>query len=842
MNPRPATDSRFPKNALFVALLLAPVSYGAVQPTAPILAAAQTAPGAAAPLWHVWSDGKASVEAEFLAMDGDFVQVRTKVGQVYRLNLSKLQAADRVFAQQLQAARSPAKAAAPTTSTATAPAISVSANAANIVPEGEVSFRRHVMPVFFRANCNSGGCHGAASGKDGFRLGLFGYDPAGDYFRLTQEMMGRRIDLSAPEESLLLLKATGAVAHTGGTLFDTKSPYYQILLKWIQQGALNDADNVAEVTGIRVEPPKLLFQGAAKKQALKVLASYSDGSERDITPLALFVTNNRTTAEVNESGMVTSGGRGATDVFARFNRFTTGVEAIVLAEKSDFRWPEDARPVNYIDELIFKRLKNLEIEPSKLASDEEFQRRVTFDITGLPPSQEEVKLFATSVKPDKRERLVDILLARPQYADVWAAHWSDWLRLHTGGHVHYGTNTKAAFGFHAWLVDQFANNVPLDRFMKALVGSRGSTFSQLPANFYTMLWDEDSGGKMFAQDVAQLALGSRIQCAECHNHPFDRWTQDDYYGFTSFFTGVRRKQGIDLREVTIYYDTNAEPSKHKLDQRPMPPKFLGGEAPDVAHKDPRDALATWLTAPENSLFCKNMANRIWWQFFGIGIGEPIDDLRVTNPPSNPELLEEISKRLASYGFDQKRLIRDIVTSRTYQLSCRVNASNKDDLRQFSNAPIRRLPAVVALDAILAITEVGAELNHFPEGLRVIQAYEGFPNVGGSYFLQCFGQSDHSSSDVSKDNREVTLSQTLHLTNGDSIPQKINQSKVVTALISAKAAPEEIVETLYLRTLCRKPSGTEVAMFKKLSGNTPGRADYDRLWKALFNSTEFLFQH
>ncbi|MEI6714601.1 MAG: DUF1549 and DUF1553 domain-containing protein [Verrucomicrobiota bacterium] len=830
-----------------VLLFQTPSVHGAPEPGKPPVSSKQTT----SPLWHIWSDGKNSVEAEFLSLDGDFVQVRLRSGATHRLNLTKLQPADRIFAEKAKgfitqtaiptatgssslASSTPAQ---PTNPTAAAS----SSTAGSIVPTGEVSFRRDVMPVFFRANCNSGGCHGAAPGKDGFRLSLFGYDAAGDYFRLTQQMLGRRIDLAAPEESLLLLKATGDVTHTGGTLFDKKSAYYQILLKWIEQGAQNDSANVAEVTGIRIEPAKLLFQGPSKRQALKVFASYSDGSSRDITPLALYVTNNKTTADINEDGLVTSGRHGATDVFARFNRFTIGAPVVVLPQEGTFEWPPDAKPTNFIDELVFAKLKHLQIQPSGIASDEQFLRRITLDLTGLPPTEDEIRTFVASIKPDKRERLADILLARPEYADVWAARWGDWLKLLGDTNSGSGTDTKAAVAYHAWLVEQFRNNVPLDRFIHAQVASVGSNFSQPETNFYTMLPAGNYEPKAMAQSVAQLCLGIRIQCAECHNHPFDRWTQDDYYGFVSFFTGVRRKMASEPREYYIFNDNSAPPAKHQLDQRPMPPRLLGGGEPNVQGKDPRNALADWLTSPENTLFATSMANRVWSQFFGIGVVDPIDDLRITNPPSNSELFEELGKRLVAYQFDQKRLIRDIVTSRTYQLSSRVTRSNKDDSRQFSHAPVRRLPSIVALDAISSATEAETHWNHHPDGYRGMQIYDTGRRYG-SYFLACFGQSDRETSDATKDNREVTLSQTLHLINGDTIQGKIQQSQVVTKLLTAKTPPEQAVESLYLRSLSRKPSGEELAVFKKLAATPPTRVDYDRLWWALLNSTEFLFQH
>ena len=833
-------------------------------------ALSQITPAAPKSTWHVWSDGKGvTVEAELLSVEGDFIQVRTRQGQPHRLNLTKLVAADRVLAQQMQLAlgksapvvTGPATATAPA-SPATKPAVAptpsapqiptASVSAAAIARTGSVSFRRDVMPVFFRANCNSGGCHGAASGKDGFHLSLFGYDPAGDYFRLTKEMPGRRLDLVEPEQSLLLLKATGGVPHTGGKLFDKKSANYKIVLKWIQEGGLNDSENVADVTGIRLDPPKLLFKGAKKQVKLRVLASYSDGKERDMTSLAQFITNNKTTANISEDGHVTSGRQGATDVFARFSRFTVGAEVVVLPSKDKFQWPREAKPVNYIDEQVFSKLNNLRIEPSNLATDEEFMRRVFLDVTGLPPTEDEIKTFLASQKPDKRAQLVDILLERPEYAELWAARWSDWLKVNGITNVPtIGCDPKAAKGYHTWILEQFKKNVPLDRFLKEQLVATGSNFDQPETNFYTMLPAGNYDAKLMAQNVAQIYLGIRINCAECHNHPFDLWTQDDYYSFVSFFTGVKRKMARDPREYYIYNNNTEPPAKHKLDERPMPTKFPGGELAKTEGKDPRIALADWITSPTNTVFSTNLANRIWSQFFGAGIVDPIDDIRVTNPPSNRGLLDELGKRLVSYGFDQKKLIRDIVNSRTYQLSCRVLPSNKEDERQFSHAPVRRIPAVTVLDAISAVTEVDTRWVRRPQGFRAMQIYDSGHKYG-SYFLSCFGQSDRSTPDAGLDNRDVTLSQTLHMIVGETISDKIRDSKVVANLMAAKTPPEQIVESMYLRALCRKPTPKEFATFQKCSAGVPNgdnfaavaptREDYDRLWWALLNSTEFLFQH
>jgi hypothetical protein len=704
-----------------------------------------------------------------------------------------------------------------------------------------LSFRQDVMPVFFRANCNSGGCHGAAAGKDGFRLSLFGYDAAGDYFRLMEQMPGRRVDLAEPESSLLLLKATGAVPHTGGTLFKKDSEQYRILADWIRQGARDDKDGVPEVTGIRVEPDQLVFEGAGQKRPLKVWASYSDGKERDMTGFSLFLTNNKTTAEIGEDGAVKSGRRGATNVFARFNRFTVGVEVTVLPTGDEFQWPGHAAPRNSLDAAVFRRLKSLRIEPSRDCGDGEFLRRVTFDLIGLPPTESELRSFLADPDMGKRERAVDRLLERPEYADVWASRWADWVRLLGETFSGRGRDTKNAAGYYQWLVEQFQANTPLDEFIRTQITSRGSTILQPETNFYTMVPGGAYEPKEMAQRVAQITLGTRIVCAECHNHPFDRWTQNDYYGFVSFFTGVQRKPGSEAREYFVYDERAYKPSKHLLDQRPMPAQFLGGGTPDVPENQLRAALANWITSPDNVMFARSMANRIWAQFFGRGVVEPVDDLRITNPPSNVELFEELGRRLVAHKFDQKKLIREIVTSQTYQFSSSVTGSNREDDCQFSHAAVRRLPAVTVLDAISAVTEVGTVWRWQPGNYRAAEVYNpGTEN--GSYFLRCFGQSPRNSVDVRSDNREVSLSQTLHLIGGTTVQEKVSGSSVLKGLLLAGHSPEAVLDSCYLRTLGRYPSGEEREVFRRVSAPSPVLADYERVWWALFNSTEFIFQH
>ena len=448
-------------------------------------------------------------------------------------------------------------------------------------PPRPASFRLDVMPVFFRAGCNSGGCHGAAIGKDGFHLSLFGYDPAGDYFRLTQQIVGRRVDLAAPEQSLILLKATGAVPHSGGRRLKPDSEYYDTILRWIQNGAADDPAKVPEVTGIALVPDKVVFTGKETKRALIVVANYSGRQQRRVVNnLALYLTNNKTVADIDDQGSVTAGDKGDTFVFARFAKFTTGAEVIVLPNDKDFRWPK-VTSNNYIDDLVNAKLKYLRIVPSPLTTDEQFLRRVFLDLAGTLPTVDEYREFLKDGDRDKRAKLVDKLLERDEFADLWAAKWAETLKVVSNGNSAFGTDRKAAYSYYEWIRDQMRRNTHLDQFAREQISSTGSNLNDPQVNLYTMIPQGQYDPKAVALDVAQVFTGVRIQCAQCHNHPFDRWTQEDFYGFVSFFTGVKRKTESESRELYIYDDPNAPPAKHLLDDHPVPATFLGGAQPDV---------------------------------------------------------------------------------------------------------------------------------------------------------------------------------------------------------------------------------------------------------------------
>jgi hypothetical protein len=715
-------------------------------------------------------------------------------------------------------------------------------------PEEITSFRRDVMPVLFRAGCNSGTCHGSARGKDGFMLSLFGYDPKGDYERIVHEMVGRRVNAAVPEQSLLLLKAIGAVPHTGGKLFARDSDYYKTILRWIAAGTPDDSGTVPETVKLVLSEERLVFGKAGLGTTLKATALASDGSTRDVTRLARYFSNNESVAKIDSDGRVVATGPGDTHVFARFSRFTTGVETIVLPSEAGFVRP-NPQAFNFIDTLVFDKLQKLRIAPSELCDDATFLRRVTLDLAARPPTVEEFKAFTSDNRPDKRAMKVDSLLKDEAFASLWAAIWAEQLRVMGGNYAPVSTDVKAADAYYQWIRKQISVGRPLNEFVSEMVTASGSNLTNGPVNLYTMLVHKPQfEPKAFAADFSQLFLGVQIQCAECHNHPFDRWTMDDYYGFVSFFTGMKRKPGIEPRERRIYCDTTAAPARHLVDGRPMPAKVLGSIDPVKAGGDPRKDLAEWLTSPSNDLFSRNLANRIWAQLLGRGIVEPVDDVRASNPPVNGPLLDALSKRLVDSKFDLRALVRDICNSRVYQLSVRPNPSNLRDTRQFSHAHLRRLRADVLLDSVVAVTGVPRRFSGFQEGTRAIEYY---PRLSGSTegpshgdpFFATFGRSSRATVCACETKKEPTLSQTLHMAVGDTVRDRLDSGGVVKKLLESKTHPDQIVEILFVRVLCRQPTPSEKAAMRDLVGAAAGdQAVYEDILWSLLNSTEFAFNH
>ena len=580
-----------------------------------------------------------------------------------------------------------------------------------------LSFRLDVMPVFMRAGCNTGSCHGAARGKDGFRISLFGFDPEGDHHRLTREMVGRRINLAVPSDSTLLEKSIGAVQHTGGKRFDSSSELYQTLHTWIESGAPNDdVTKLPKVVGVDLYPKQGVLDGPAATQQLTVRARYSDGSDRDVTSLAVFLTNNDVSAPVSVNGLVTAGQRGEAFVMARFETHTVGSQFIVLPKGLDFSFPAEPE-YNYVDKLVNDKLKKLRIAPSGQCDDETFLRRVSLDIVGLPPTVEEYSKFMASTDPKKRSKWIDELLERKEFSEIWVSKWAELLQIRTDPTKN--VSQKAMFLYYNWLVNKLSKNMPMDEMVQELLGASGGTFKNAATNFYQLTTET----LPLTENVAQVFMGIRVQCAQCHNHPFDRWTQNDYYSFAAFFAQIGRKGGEDYRE-TIVFNSGGGEVAHPVGGRAMPPKFLGGEVPDVAGKDRRVVLAKWLASPQNPWFATSFANRVWAHFMGVGIVEQVDDFRVSNPASNPELLEALGKNFTDTKYNLKALVRDICNSRTYQRTTRRNESNATDERNFSHALVRRIKAESLLDTISAVTDTKDKFEGLPLGARAVQIADG----------------------------------------------------------------------------------------------------------------------
>lgn len=701
----------------------------------------------------------------------------------------------------------------------------------NAAVKPPLSFKLDVMPVFTRAGCNSGACHGTSRGKDGFHLSLFGFDPDGDYYRLTREQIGRRIDLGVPQESLIVQKGLGAVQHTGGVRFGTNSALCQTLIGWLAAGAPEDPPNVAKLTGINIFPQSALLEGSNSVQQFIIQAHYSDGTARDVTPLAVFLGNNDTTARVSENGVVSAGQRGEAFIQARFGEFNVGANIIVIPKGLPYRWP-NIPANNYVDDAVYTKLKKLRLVPSAVCGDPAFIRRVFLDITGTLPTEEDLEKFEADKSKDRRARLVDQLLERKEFAELWVMKWAELLEIRTRDNEVY---PKAVVSYFEWLRDQMLTNVPLDQIVRSLLTGSGSNLRDPAANYYQVEPDT----LKLAENTAQVFLGMRIQCAQCHNHPFDRWTLNDYYGFAAFFAQVGRKPGDDPRE-TVIFDRHDGEVRHPVTKAVMRPKFLGGATPEIKGESRREVLAEWLTSPQNPYFARNIANMVWAHFLGRGIIEPVDDARLSNPPSNPELLDALARKLVEYKYDFKKLVRDICASRTYQLDTRPNDTNATDERNFSKAAIRRIRAEVLLDCISQVTETQDKFPGLPRGAKAVEIADG--NTA-NYFLTTFGRASRTTVCSCEVKVDPNLSQALHLLNGSTVERKIEQGGVVKKLLKEGKTRDQVIEELYLRCLSRKPSQEELAKLQEFfsDGEKPDQVLNDVFW-SLLNAKEFVFNH
>ena len=698
--------------------------------------------------------------------------------------------------------------------------------------EQAISFRLDVMPIFMRNTCNSGGCHGSSRGKDGFRLSLFGYDPAGDYYRLTREMIGRRINLATPDASMLVTKCNGDAPHTGGKFFTKDSENNQALLRWIEAGAKDDAEGLAEATSIEILPKQLLLEAPDQKFKITVRAHYSDGTDRDVTNLALFLSSNDGSAKIDKEGVITTGQRGEAFVMARFHTYTVGTQVIVIPKNLQYTKPK-SEEWNYVDQMVNAKLDKLRIFPSPLCDDETFLRRANIDITGTLPTSDEVKAFIADKDAQKRAKKVDQLLTKKEFVDIWAMKWSELLQIRSTNN-NVATGYKSVLTYYTWIREQLEKNVPVNEMARQLISATGSNLDNPATNYYELEVDP----LKLAENTAQAFFGTRIQCAQCHNHPFDRWTMADYRGFVSFFSQIGRKPGEDPRERIVFNSGGGE-ARHPVDNRVIPAKFLGEEQPDCTNKDRRQVLADWVASPKNPFFPRHIANLVWAQYMGRGIVEPVDDSRISNPPSNPELLDALTKKLVEYNFDLRHLVRDICTSAAYQRTTRVNESNALDDRNFAKATIRRMRSEVMLDCITQVTETKDKYRGLPLGARSVELADGKTT---SYFLTTFGRSDREEI-CSREKVGPTLSQALHMLNGDTVEGKIVAGGVVQKLMKANMTPREVAAELYLRCFGRNPTEQELVKLEEHWGVTEEQPKvYTDIFWALMNAKEFMFNH
>jgi len=693
-----------------------------------------------------------------------------------------------------------------------------------------ISFKLDIMPIFMRSGCNTGSCHGAARGKDGFRLSLFGFDPDGDHYRLTREINGRRVNLALPAESLMMEKASGKVPHTGGQRSKEGDQYWKDMIRWHEAGVPLDPPTQATPISMEVFPKRAVLDGKGATQRLTVRAKYSDGTDRDVTSLALFMSNNDNAAKVTPEGLVTAENRGEAFLMGRFATFTIGSPFVILPKGLKFDFPKLPEN-NYIDTLIHKKLSDLRIAPSELCTDEAFIRRVFLDVVGMLPTVEEYEKFMKNPASNKREALVDELLGRKDFAELWVMKWAELLQIKSSNQVSY----KSTLLYYNWLQDKISRNVPVNEWVQELLGASGGTFKNPATNYY----QNETDILKVSENVAQVFMGMRIQCTQCHNHPFDRWTMNDYYGFAAFFSQIGRKGTDDPRELIVFNSGGGEVT-HPVTKQQMKPKFLGGIEPDVVGKDRRQIMGNWLASPENPYFATNLSNIVWSHFFGKGIIEEVDDVRVSNPPSNGELLEAMGKKFTEYKYDFKKLVKDICNSRTYQLSTVPNASNESDTRNFARQSVRRIRAETMLDIISQATETKNKFPGLPLGARAVQIADG--NVS-NYFLTTFGRASRESVCSCEVKLEPTLSQSLHMLNGDATTVRIRSGTLVPKRLGEKKPNEQIIEELYLRTLVRRPSPIEMDRLKAALNEEPDKARglEDVFW-ALMNTREFMFNH
>lgn len=700
-------------------------------------------------------------------------------------------------------------------------------------------FENDIQAVLTATGCNSGACHGKQRGQNGFQLSLLGFDSDFDYLAITGEARGRRIFPAVPEHSLLLRKATGTVPHGGGRRIDLGDRSYETLLDWIANGLPRKTESTPVLEEVTVYPEQIILSDDLRQQLI-VTAKYSDGSLRDVTELATYLSSESTVAVVDESGLIAVGAvPGEAAISARFmGHFATATVAIGYGNEVQDDIYASLPVRNFIDEAVWNKLQRLELAPSAAAEDHVYLRRAYVDVIGRLPTADEARTFLADPSPDKRETLVDTLLESPEYADHWANKWVDLLRPNP-----YRVGIKAVLNFDNWIRDAFRRNMPYDQFVRELVTAEGSTWRNGAA---TMFRDRRSPDEVTTM-VSQLFLGIRLDCAKCHHHPFEVWGQDDFYSFAAYFARVGRK-GTGLsppisggEEIVFLASSGAV--KHPLTGETMPAKPLFGKHPqDDADADPRELLAAWMTSEDNDYFAQVMANRVWTDLMGRGIVEPVDDLRATNPASNQALLEALGAEFRRGDFDVKHLIRTIMNSYVYGLSSLPGEHNVADTRNYSRYYRQRLRAEVMLDSICNITGIDEQFAALPPESRSNQIWT---HRMGSLFLDTFGRPDLNQDPPCERTSDTSVVQALHLMNSPTLHKKItDEAGLAKQLADGELSSSQVVEELYLRTYNRFPTEDELAVAVPLLGDDATQrktAIEDLLW-ALMNTPEFTFKN
>ncbi|MFM8536593.1 MAG: DUF1549 domain-containing protein [Planctomycetaceae bacterium] len=696
-----------------------------------------------------------------------------------------------------------------------------------------VAFETGALVALTKNGCNSGACHGSPSGKGGFRLSLRAFDPALDELTLIREESGRRINPFEPESSLLLAKPLMKVSHGGGVQLHKTDPAYRVLRDWIAEGCRLDPPDAPRVTRLEVHPPSgRVLERPAHTQQLCVLAHFADGAVRDVTPLASYSSSDTGVAVVDEAGFVVARDRGEAAIVVRYLEHVQTCSLTFVRDIPGFAWSPPT-PANFIDEHVYAKLEKLQFEPSGRCTDGEFLRRVHLDLVGILPTVDETRAFLADTDPGKRERLVETLLARPEFAKFWALKWGDLLRM-----------TSTAVGgdgvhkYHRWVERAIADNMPYDRFARELLTASGSTLVNPPANFYRTTADAND----CVETISQVFLGSRLQCAKCHNHPFERWTQDDYYGMAAVFSRVQKKKTLRANELVVWSAATGDVTQPRTGKRMKPWAPGVGDLEVGAEEDRRDPFVDWLTAAGNPFFARVEVNRIWAQVFGRGLVEPIDDFRESNPAANVALLAALARDFVAHGFDRRHAIRTILRSNTYQASFLATPLNQDDAKYASHYQPRLLTAEQLLDAICGVTDVPETFGRLPPGTKATQVPS--PDLADNDFMKAFGQPNRQTVCACERGTESNVGMAVQFFNGPLISEKVrSDDNRFRRMIRAGATDAEILDDLYLAAVCRPPTASEMeASLKHLAGRPDRIAAFEDICWALLNTNEFLFQH